>query len=461
MALATQDRGSPDGTFNGGPVYLQTKPLSAIRSSAHCVGETYQRKSAWKRRSCRFEFLCYNSTSSDFVVFESPDDRALARLLLQREFMHVSTSLHRNNASNAVSIGGINPKWGKEGIRRLKWFPNIVPLRQKDHSQLTYYELPESTVLLPFHSLNGANPGHLVWDDFLPIYTLLKMFRLEDSVDLLPMRYVLQDGERGLWASCDSRKDKREECRHMMQKFGPLLVGLDSIYNFTTTVDAALVENVPGRAHLVCAKTGLAGLGPLTDHGLSKGHGWEEVDYRTVHNSGRGGALYDFRNFMLQNIQIDPETAALEKPYRIVFSQKSSDIKVRSMDFERQIALVKAHFPDASVENYIFKEMPIQEQLNIATNTAIYITLCGGGAVTAMFLPAGASVILYYAEDGGIFNGRLNNKPATLDWDLFNAMSHLRVHWMPRHSMKSATDEQALVELIRHELKLTQSQVFL
>jgi len=61
-------------------------------------------------------------------------------------------------------------------------------------------------------------------------------------------------------------------------------------------------------------------------------------------------------------------------------------------------------------------------------------------------------VILYYSEDGGAKNNRMTFKPALLDWDLFNAMSHLRVHWLPRNTVTTELDEQALVALIRHEL---------
>jgi hypothetical protein len=130
------------------------------------------------------------------------------------------------------------------------------------------------------------------------------------------------------------------------------------------------------------------------------------------------------------------------------------------MDFARQIEIVKQRFPNAIVENYTMKELSLRQQLDVTCRTAIYISLCGGGAVTAMFLPKGASVILYYAEDGGTSNGRMNYKPALLDWDLFNAMSHLRVHWLPRNTLKTQYDEDALVMLIQHEIDLMESHTF-
>ena len=146
-----------------------------------------------------------------------------------------------------------------------------------------YYALPDSVVLIPFHSLNGANPGHLVWDDFLPIYTLLHMFGLlpsdlnnnknNNNRQLLLLRHVLNDGQpRGLWASCDVRAEKKALCHKMMNKFLPLLVGTDndndkqSPFPLTTNRDFAFQPKKKGSnneegAELVCATNGLAGMG--------------------------------------------------------------------------------------------------------------------------------------------------------------------------------------------------------
>ena len=476
----------PDGYFNGGPIYKQRKKLSELASYAHCVGETYlDGKQAWKDKSCHFHFLCYNTSSYEYLLFENPSSRNLARTFAQRHFAHVSDSLHRHNHSDSVSLGGINLKWGHTGIPRIRWFPKILPLPPPDigqHRELIYYELSKNTVMIPYHSLNGANPGHLVWDDFLPIYTLLGMFQLLNDehikYDLLPIRQVLTDGERGLWASCDTRPDNTRDCQHMISKFWSLLTGVNHLYKPTTNIQPILTEITPGTSKVVCSQHGIAGMGSLTDHGLYKAHGWEQADYLSVHNHGRGEQLYNFRNFMLRNMNMNPyydlnqpvpddndhnpQNTNMGPPkYRIVFSQKSSEIYSRSMDFETQIQLVQDRFPQASVEHYVMKNLTLTEQLEITTRTSIYISLCGGGAVSAMFLPKGASVILYYAEDGGTKNGRRNYKPALLDYDLFNAMSYLRVHWLGRNTMKSTFDQEALLMLIEQELQIIQSQVFM
>jgi len=327
--------------------------------------------------------------------------------------------------------------------------------------------------------MNGANPGHLVWDDFLSIYNLLHMFDLTDR-ELLFMRYILTDDNRGLWASCDLTDDnrglwascdfteeKRKSCEHMMNKFLPLMVGSNSTdqrgpYRWSTTDNFDFAPRQPAQSDLICARRGVAGIGALTDHGFRKAHGWVPEDYNFTHNFGRGGLFREFRNFVVNNLNI-PRTSVLQRQsgHRVIFSVNSSDIPSRVEDFQTQIELVRQHVPAAKVESYEFKHLSLKEQIEIANEAAIFVTVCGGGAVTGMFLPSGASVILYYHERGGVRGGRHGNEathtPAMLDWDLYNSITHLRVHWLPKVTMNEIQDQMSFVSLIRYELKLIES----
>ena len=458
-----------DGTFNGAPLYKKTE--TGIESHVHCVGENY-RPDAWKQRSCRFSFLCLDVVTKQFQLFQSRVENRLSNYTAQRPFMHTSSTLLRStNQSNSVSIGGINLQWGqreKDGINRLQWFPKIIPINST--TLITYYELPEHVILLPFHSINGANPGHFVWDDLLPLYTLLSMFQLLDDnddddddnyYDVLLLRYVLTDGGPGLWASCDAREEKTKQCNHIMNKFLPLFTGTNYSYRFSTTQDFEFTptDNTYG-TNLVCSRTSLAGSGSLTDHGLLKAHGWTEDDYLYTHNHGRGALLYDFRNFVMKNMDLHARVVPTSAPHRVVFSQHSSNIKPRSLDFERQMALVKERVPNTLVEAYVFANVTLHRQIEVVQDAAVFVTFCGGGAVNAMFLPKGATVIIIYSQGGGVKKGRSTGTPALLDWDLLNAMSHLRVHWMPRYSMKTELDEDIFTSLLNHEISLIESGAF-
>lgn len=445
-------RGNPDGSFNGAPIYL--KQEDNIESHVHCVGDNYERD-GWKHRSCLYRFICFNTLSNDFVLFQSKTEAKLADLVERKPFIKLSDAASRENTT--VSIGGINLKWGAapgQGIDRLEWQPKILPVREK----LKYYMLPEEIVWAPLHSLNGANPGHLVWDDFLPVYTLLDMFDLLDHHPLL-LRYVLQDGGRGLWAGCDVREEREKECDQMLHKFIPMMWGPDPVLRYTSSMKSKLVRSDES-VHLVCAKHGVAGIGGINDHGTSKAHGWAPEDYKEVHNHGRGGDLFRFRNYVMRNMGYPIETLHVVKPtgpHRIIFSLGSSSIKIRDVDFASQIRKIKEEVPNVSVEALQFSKMTLREQLDAASSASIMVSVCGGAAVTGMFLPKGASLVLYYVENGGVKDNRRTHTPALLDFDLFNNLSHLRVQWMPLRTRNTDFDTNVLVELVKQEIAMIES----
>lgn len=188
-------------------------------------------------------------------------------------------------------------------------------------------------------------------------------------------------------------------------------------------------------------------------------HGWEEEDFEITHNHGRGGLVRRFRQYVMDNVGLGQYAEVPQTPpHRVVVSQGSSSTPARNLKLEIEIDILRAHVKNAIVEPYVFKDMSLTDQLRIAGQTAVFISLCGGGAVTGMFLPNGASVILFY-YNGGIKHNKLTGKPAMLDWDLFSAMSHLRVHWIPISTRESYVGQAGLVGLVKHELFLIENMV--
>jgi hypothetical protein len=348
-----------DGLFNGYPIYRQrgTSSNHPVHSQLHCVGETWHPPQFWKRkrkflddswklRSCHFQFFCYDVYEKKFVIYLDQKDPAnvtsqLSQLDDHTGFWDVSQTYYRNMTQvtprqeaagkkkfhvadvhhpYGVSIGSVNGKWTHTGIPRLHWFPEVrfgpIPI-QHDDAQTSgnlhqVYTLPASVVMIPFHSLAASNPGHLVWDDFLPLYTLLQIFGLtnndpenlrhthssswttDSSLDLLLIRYVLppelnSTEDRGLWAGCDWLEEGAEQCQKMLHKFAPLMIREKAAWKMTTQRNPNLhffddSSKDDKKRKLVCAKNGLAGIGGLSDHGTDKGHGWEE---RYVPRSGK------------------------------------------------------------------------------------------------------------------------------------------------------------------------------
>lgn len=474
----------PDGTFNGYPIYYHQVVNESIYSQVHCVGETYPpvpdksvprmkrkhklKKQAdadwtWTHRSCQFSFFCFDLETREYQIFQDPREHDMLDFLQQRPHMDVSQSFvteheltrnQRPNSSYAVSIGGINLKWGRAeyGMSRLKWFPRILHEPPKD-----FYALPDNVVLLPFHSLAGFNPGHLVWDDFLPIFTILKMFQL-DRQELLLLRYVLP-GDKGLWASCDWGP-RNEDCINMLRKFTPMMStnpDMKIITQREVNITSSNATSKAPKSNLVCARKGLAGLGALTDHGSNKGHGWTTDDYKSVHNHGRAALFWDFRLFLMNNLGVVQKPWDHE-PFKIIFSAHSSSHPGRSVSFDSEVKYLQDRLDPNStvVEAHVMSKYSLKEQAEMVSQTAIYVTGAGGGAVTATFLPRGASLLVYYYHEGGSTSNNPTGEPARLDWDMFNNMGYVRVHWLPMES--KILDTPALMTLILHELDMIQQE---
>ncbi|KAG7367073.1 DUF563 domain containing protein [Nitzschia inconspicua] len=476
---------------------------------------------SWQHRSCHFQFFCYDVDEKEYVIYLSQKDQDDAGFGLSHLDDHtghwdVSQTYFRNmtkvtpNEEPAgrkkshvadvhhpygVSIGSINGKWAQMGIPRLKWFPKViygpVPVAQhKEHNNpYQVYTLPSSVVMIPFHSLSASNPGHLVWDDFLPLYTLLQIFGFtndnpnnssgeESGFDPLLMRFVLppepgSDEDRGLWAGCDWIEERSEQCQKMLHKFAPLMIREQAAWQTTTQHDPILElfddnQNNDNKKKLVCAKNGLAGIGGLSDHGTDKGHGWEERDYTMTYNLGRGGQFWRFRNYMIRNIGLPNPEAEIgpEEPLLVLFSANSSEKKHRSKSFALEKRDLEQELwgrskelglPAVTVERYQFSDYAIKKQIEMVSKAAVFVTTCGGGAITATFLPRGASLLVIFPENGGVENNKASGKPARLDWDYFNNLGYLRVSWVPQTPSIPRFPNNAtstISDLIIHELQI-------
>lgn len=262
-----------------------------------------------------------------------------------------------------------------------------------------------------------------------------------------------------MWATCDMNDLNQRACAKMYSKFLPLM-GLHND-NFTTINDFRFIKNnsTGKKSNLVCAAQGVAGIGMLTDHG-TKLHGWHRKDYEVSHNHGRGALLYDFRNFMVSNLGLPIRKVTREPPYIITFSRSSTSRGNRLIQFNNYIQALNKEIGDEIIVREVhLSSHSLEDQVRIADESSIFISSCGGGAVTAQFLPEGASLILFYLEDGGVEDNKRTQLPARLDWDLFNNMGFIRVHWLPIGEMDTKLHIDTFVKLIRHEIDVLNDQI--
>lgn len=260
--------GSAAGHFNHLPVRYRPAFGADFHSTAHCLGENFvdepkrTANNAWKYRSCHFRNLCFDLVDQEFVLFLSAEQVAL-RKALDRSGEHQFWPAGGTTEAYAVAVGGIHPRFGGKDIA-LKWYPKLRNISDfskegsgENSTSAGFYELPSNYVLVPWNSYHGFNPGHIITDDFLPIYTLLASFGLTDKKLAMIHIDLPLDENVNWWDSCQNHW---QECKPYLTKFLPLLG--TTLQRTSTQYTAALkVKNEEGpRSRYVCAAHGAAGM---------------------------------------------------------------------------------------------------------------------------------------------------------------------------------------------------------
>jgi hypothetical protein len=150
---------------------------------------------------------------------------------------------------------------------------------------------------------------------------------------------------------------------------------------------------------------------------------------------------------MMKNLGISPDNQIQRAPkYQIIVSQNSSTKGTRAnITFADHIQMLSSLENRVDVRGVHISKMKLSEQIEMTSTAAFYVTTVGGGSSTAMFLPKGANLILFYRP------------MQPLDWDLWNNFPHIKVHWLPfwgRDANGTIVKPQlgTFLELIRAEL---------
>ena len=425
--------------------YVPHSPVSHV----HCLGDNFVRNEAPCYRSCHIRYLCLDTDRHEFVIFPSSTQMALddsVGRLQDNDFAVINS-----NMMNASVMDGRNIRFSTNQ----PWFPT---LQQKSSHIQGFYLLPKSVFLIPYtlEPSYASNPGHLMWDFFLPFFTLLSMYNDigDDEIDTKRLMVI----------SIDSECASLPHCKKMVSKFLPLIGETEILTASSMTIDRTQrkgLENEQNQiqSNLVCSDQGAAGIGMLTDHGFTR-HGQNLDDYQRVHNSGRGYSFYKFRSFMLNNLLVASNKVSGKKnnkqfrrTRKVVFSVNSTDNLVRRKDFVRQIASVQTEISNVRVEAVELARLSLEEQVELIVDATVFISVVGGSTSIATLLPRDATVVLYFCtEDSFVGKTKKKDFPTMMDFDFWNNASYLRLHWLPTGSMDDPQDMAFLLQLIRTEL---------
>jgi hypothetical protein len=388
-----------------------------------------------------------------------------------------------------------------------------------DHQDHFYYRLPSKMVWIPIFVKPTTNPMSLLMDTLLPLFNLMAMFGWDDAnendnnnntrsllVTILNVQpsspFQASTVTTTNWTKHDKGGDDDEEvcgqdCLQTMAQalswMGAQVVTTNVVaspippvqrysqqqqqqqQSFPTNQGIASSHNktTRRRKRLICASQGAAGIGMLTDHGLSR-HGLSAKDYSTIRNTGRGHLLYRFRNYILKHVLPQPQQQqpqqstdrhqrTLSPPVTITVALNDEPATVTSTLVAQalQSGFQKIqdgnghqrhqHHPLVTIQTLSLA--PLEQHLDApviqkqAIKSQVWVTRAGDGSWPALFLPRDATLVLLYDEMETIKDGKKQQqqqqqrKPAMHHFDLWNHASHLKVHWFSIQSILKQHDD--------------------
>eukprot|EP00873_Tetraselmis_striata_P002520 jgi/Tetstr1/422784/TSEL_013580.t1 len=458
-------------------------PGERTHSVVRCVGEDFS-DSAWVSRSCHYRNLCLDTRTSRWLVF--PEQNA---------------SVSRDPVP-AVSLGPINSMWFGASTTvhldieaKLRWRPDVLAGSSAEEfaaqEGLTVLRDVSGNVALPYHSLCGANVGHLLWDELLMWFQLARLFRLGDR-QFNPLRVSLADP---LWATCDWIREHSngkdlpvtyfQRCLKNYERWLPAMLGpgvtavreVSDASAFWQGVEVpAAADGVVDSGALVCFPDAAVGSAPLSDHCLQD-HGSQprylasrsealngkdgllarmrgEPDGLAAKavqcNSGISSMLWEWRGAMMTKLGVADyaEAAAAwwgDVPPGIAVLVSTHSNALAYNPFQSLSAQLESR--GVTVRPVRLDKMEPALQAAIVSHAAVFMTVAGGGSVSGAFLEDGAGIVLCYRDTGPGATGKL-------DWALWEQTGYVRVRWLLDDDCRQAS--QVALDTVMEQLAAAQ-----
>jgi hypothetical protein len=416
---------------------LKESATTSHYSSFHCVGTgtmTKNRQSEvdslmlhrpnYVSRACYYRNLYYRPSDQSFHYFSTKAESNMwneAKLAGNKSYNELQSRMQVTIANVPDSKTVQVPGTRLEHFNFIPWRP-ILHQDESPVSNVTMVGTANSHFLLyqPYH---GFNLGHLIWDDFLSLFSLLDLFhKSEDpTVQAVPLFVELPNkkkkknygGPDNLYRCSPHNFVKWNMCVKMYKRAFPSLMGIlpDSCSgDILRTGNWLLGENAIGvwrndqpQCHNNMNRTNLAPSDyVLLPHVMAGTGRLGQFSCGDDCSIGRGPQFYRFRNYMLRNVLGTKRASELSKRppvgYITFFISTNSSRPGKVYAFDEEIRLTKEKYGEQAVEVVAMSTMTMAEQVELAANSAVFLTNHEGGGVMSMFLEKGSSVLVFWHD---------------------------------------------------------------
>jgi len=426
-------------------------------------------------RSCRYNNLFYRPSDKTFHYFPGPKENELYAILSNSK--NGADSVESDfKRKMSVSMDQSLPTGPLENQQEIfygtaEWSP-ILHVGEDPPDASSYSAASVNTkqdlVFTLYRTFYGFNLGHFIWDEILPQFSLLDIFDLVGPQTRHVPLFVELPNKIDAWYRCHPKfRPRYDDCVKMYHKwFPPLMnvltdpfsgdimrtgnwlqgedavgIGLNNKYPndiAALTERSAKIEKTlaASRGHYntllpntswVVLPNALAGIGRLNNFGCFG-------DCTT----GRSSQRYRFRNFVLENIlgtNRFKELNGRAPQVFITFSLPGGSSRPGEVSFfEKFISAAKARYGSHRIRVDDMAKLSFKEQGELALDTAVFVSNHGGGSSTSIFLPKGASVLLYHTPN------------VKFDHRYYETLSYLRTVWIPLKDYNNTEKLMGLAE---------------
>ena len=340
-------------TADGYPLF--TAPSTPLYSNFYCIGGR-GRENSQGDRSCRWQNLCYRPADNQWLFHQDPATKGDMPILLDHGII---VSEFPKQFLNLRSMG--NPPDAQY------WAPTQVYSAIPAGAMLPRRVAERPEVVLLYHSHYPSNIGHVLGDDFFPLFNLQLSFNmLSNDNQLLMVR------------SCDDiflpgAPLKAAACHKFMSMLTPGMS--DRPYLAATQPDLRERLGMAADAELVCFENVLTGNGPW---------GFQQ-------SLGKSPSWWQYHAFYLSNMGVPYNHTP--KKHRITVSIK--DGKRSIFNSQQMVDHLKLAFPQHEVDAIeLYQLGGWKQELTYLLDTTVLITPCGGVSMSSMFLPHGAALVV-------------------------------------------------------------------
>jgi hypothetical protein len=254
--------------------------------------------------------------------------------------------------------------------------------------------------------------------------------------------------ERMLWKSIHGADDieraygatKWNTCKHIRKKWIP---------PFTPHQPEYIQDKYPPGSGVVCFPELVAGIGWLTDHCDDEYQHGRRVRPETdesllLCNAGRGRDFWMLRNFLMSGAGLNPKKTPCA--INILFSTRVADYKFMSTKNWHAMASLAEKKLGVRARALELAKFSVNDQMYLVSQSTVYVTVCGGGAHTGIFLPWGASLIIFCPHKN-------RDYPTTAgtheDASLWNSLPYVSsVTWIGTHNHNVKLKEDSIMSVL-------------